>query len=97
MIRYIDKNIELIIKLLIFFSAIMVITPVPFIDGSLYFWFVVFVVIVFNLIVMIKDFKTYFNKFKFEMLFIICCLFSSIINYPKYNNIYSIDKVHIIV
>ncbi len=90
MIKFFDRNIELIIKLLIFFSAIMVVTPITFINGSLYFWFVVLIVIIFNLTVMIKDIKTYFNKFKFEMLFVICCLFSSLINYGKYNNIYSI-------
>lgn len=81
-------SIQLIIKILVFVMAMTTVLQLPFINGSLIFWGVLSVVGIYNFYLMIIDFKGYFNKYKYEFIFLITCIFSSIINI-KYNNLYS--------
>lgn len=85
-------NIQLIMKLLTFLMAIIVIVPLNPIIGTQYFWFMFLVTVIYNVYLIKIDFKDYFYKYKWEVLFIIFCLNSILLNL-HYKNIYSIVSV----
>ena len=82
-------NIQLIMKLLTFLMAIIVVIPIPPIIGTQYFWFMFLVTVIYNIYLIKIDFKYYFYRYKWEVLFIIFCLISVLLNL-HYKNIYSI-------
>lgn len=82
-------TIQLIMKLLTFIMAITVVIPIPFISGSQYFWALFVLTFVYNIYLIVCNYKQFYNDYKFEMLFIISCLVSALLNY-KFKNIYSI-------
>lgn len=84
-------NIQLVMKMLTFIMAAGVVIPMPFIEGSQYFWALLTLTIIYNIYLLILDLKEYIKLYFWEMLFIISCFVSAIINY-QYNNIYSIVK-----
>lgn len=86
------SSIQTYIKILVFLTAFLSVIGPSFINGSLLFWALVFIVVVYNLLLIGSDYKKYIKDNKYEMLFIIICLLSSLINY-KYNNIYSYVKI----
>ena len=91
---FLEKHsyIQTYIKVLVFLIAFLSIADFSFINGSLLFWMLVFIVAVYNLLLIGSNYKKYIKENKYEMLFIIVCLLSSLINY-KYNNIYSYVKI----
>lgn len=82
-------NIQLIMKILTFVMAINVVTPIPFVTGSQYYWIIVFLTICLNVFLLIKYKKEYFKVNFWNLIFIISCLISSFLNF-EFKNIYSI-------
>lgn len=82
-------TIQLIMKLLTIIMAIIVVMPIPFISGSQYFWALFVLTFLYNIYLIVCNYKQFYTDYKFEMLFIISCLVSAMLNY-KFKNIYSI-------
>lgn len=82
-------NIQKIIRILVFFMGFNAVIPV--VNGSILFWFNVFISILFGLYIFLEKPKDFILDNKYEILFIIACIVSSLINY-SYMNIYSYVK-----
>lgn len=85
-------NIQFVMKLLTFLMPVTVIVSIPFISGSQYFWFMFLITVIYNIYLISINFKNYLYKYKWEILFIVSCLVSVLLNF-NYKNIYSIVSV----
>ena len=80
-------NIQFVMKLLTFLMPVTVIVSIPFISGSQYFWFMFLITVIYNIYLISINFKNYLYKYKWEILFIVSCLVSVLLNFNYKNKL----------
>ena len=90
--KLINENMvktQKIIRIMVFFMGFN--SVIPIINGSILFWIVILFSTIYGLMIFFDSPKNFIFDNKYEIIFIIICIVSSLVNY-SYMNIYSYVK-----